>query len=95
MSINKRPDTEFSEMYSKFPLTPIEDDASYRVAIEILDRLFARDDLRTPAEMEYFRTLARMASEYELRRVAGHRPHESPRRAQPALRAGRLSKRPD
>ena len=42
----------------EFPLKPIEDDGSYRAAVEILDRLFARDDPRTPAELEYFRALA-------------------------------------
>lgn len=57
---------ELPEICSKLPLAPIEDDDSYRAAIEILDRLFERDDPRTPAELEYFRTLARMASEYEI-----------------------------
>jgi antitoxin component HigA of HigAB toxin-antitoxin module len=51
----------------KFPLTSIEDDGSYRAALEILDCLFALDDLRTAAELEYFRTLARLASEYEMK----------------------------
>ncbi len=55
------------ELCSQFPLKPIEDDGSYRAAIEILDRLFVLDDLRTPAELEYFRTLAEFAAEYEMK----------------------------
>ena len=54
MGLDSLQDAEFLEICSKFPLTPIEDDDSYRAAIEILDRLFARDDPRTPAELEYF-----------------------------------------
>ena len=65
---------ELSEICSRFPLAPIEDDDSYRAAIEILDRLFERDDPRTPAELEYFRALARMASEYELTNLYTRRP---------------------
>ena len=42
-------------MCSKFPLTPIENDGSYQAALEILDRLFALDDRRTQAELDYFR----------------------------------------
>jgi antitoxin component HigA of HigAB toxin-antitoxin module len=52
--------------FSEFPLKPIEDDGAYRVAIEILDRLFALDDPKTPAELEYFQTLATSAYEYEM-----------------------------
>ncbi|HEX3446959.1 MAG TPA: hypothetical protein VHS97_01830 [Isosphaeraceae bacterium] len=70
MSRDHMKDVEFSEMCLKLPRTPIEDDISYRAALEILDRLFARDDLRTPAELEYFRTLAQMASEYEMKRIS-------------------------
>jgi hypothetical protein len=59
---------ELAEICRQSPPAPIEDDDSYRAVIEILDRLFARDDLRTPAELEYFRTLAQMACEYEMNR---------------------------
>ena len=59
---------EFRELTSRFPLRPLEDDDSYRAAIEILDRLFALDDLRTRAQREYFRALARIAHEYEVKR---------------------------
>ena len=58
-------DAKFSGICSKFPLTPIEDDGSYRAAIEILDRLFALDGPRTPAELEYFQRMADFAYEYE------------------------------
>jgi hypothetical protein len=57
-----------SEICRQSPAAPIEDDDSYRAVIEILDRLFAREDLRTPIEMAYFRTLAQMACEYEMNR---------------------------
>ena len=71
MSLDNMKDAEFSELCSKFSLTPIEDDRSYRAALEILDRLFALDDRRTPAEFEYFRMLAQLASEYEMKRNVG------------------------
>ncbi len=57
---------KFEDLVSEFPLLPIEDDDSYRTAISILDRLFLRDDRRTPAEIRYFRALAQIAFEYEL-----------------------------
>ena len=60
---------EFLELLWKFPLSAIEDDRTYRAAIEILDRLFALDDHRTAAEMEYFQELASIASEYEAARL--------------------------
>jgi hypothetical protein len=59
---------EFSEVGSRFPLTPIEDDSSYHAALKILDRLFALDDRQTRAESEYFRALAEIAFEYEMKR---------------------------
>ncbi len=57
---------EFRELVAEFPLLPIDDDDSYRVAIAILDRLFALDNRRTAAEMNYFRALARIAHDYEM-----------------------------
>lgn len=74
MSRDHMKDVEFSEMCLKLPRTPIEDDSSYQAALKILDRLFARDDLRTPAELEYFRTLAQMASEYEMKHTRNSSP---------------------
>ncbi len=73
---------------SKFPLNPIEDDGSYRAAVEILDRLFARDDPRSPAELEYFRALAQTASEYEMITLASR----NKRRAVNRLADGFLSR---
>jgi hypothetical protein len=67
MSRNNLRDARFSDICSEFPLIPIEDDGSYRAAIDILDRLFALDDPRDPAEVEYFRTLANLAYQYESR----------------------------
>ena len=66
MSLDHMKDAALSEICSKHPLTPIEDAGAYRAALEILDRLFALDDQRTPAELEYFRRLAQLASEYEM-----------------------------
>ncbi len=68
MRVDHMKDAAFSEICSKHPLTPIEDDGTYREALEILDRLFALDDQRTPAELEYFRRLAQLAYEYEMNR---------------------------
>ncbi len=56
---------EFLEICLKFPLAPIEDETSYRAAVEILDRLFTRDEPRTPDESDFFRALAELAAEYE------------------------------
>ena len=69
MGLDELQDAELLEICSKFPLAPIQDDVSYRAAIEILDRLFERGDLRTPVELEYFRMLAQMASDYETKRA--------------------------
>ena len=66
MDIDELQDAELLEICSTFPSAPIEDDDSYRAAIEILDRLFKRGDLHSPVELEYFRTLAQMASDYEM-----------------------------
>jgi antitoxin component HigA of HigAB toxin-antitoxin module len=66
MGRNRFKSAELSEICPKFSVAPIEDDDSYRAAIEILDRLFEGDDPRTPDEVEFFRWLARMASEYEM-----------------------------
>jgi len=60
-------DPVFLELAAEFPLAAIVDDHSYRRAIKILDRLFARDEQRTPGELAYFRELARIASDYEHR----------------------------
>ncbi len=57
-----------SEICSEFPLAAIEDDSSYQAAIEILDRLFALDDRKTPAEFQYFHALAQLAYEYEMKK---------------------------
>jgi hypothetical protein len=67
MGVETLQDPEFLELCSRFPLTPIEDHGSYRAALEILDRLFALDDRRTRAELEYFRELAQIAFEYEVK----------------------------
>ena len=67
MSFDHMHSAEFLELSSRFPLKPIEDDGSYKAAIEILDRLFAVDDLRTAAETQYFRRLAQFAAEYEMK----------------------------
>jgi antitoxin component HigA of HigAB toxin-antitoxin module len=66
MHLDNLQDAKFSDICAKFPLKPIEDDGSYRAAIEILDRLFALDDPRTPAELEYFQMLAKLAYKYEM-----------------------------
>jgi antitoxin component HigA of HigAB toxin-antitoxin module len=65
MRLETLQDTKFSDICSRFPLEPIEDDSTYQAAIEILDRLFSLDNLRTPAELEYFQILANLAYEYE------------------------------
>ncbi len=65
MSLDNLQDAKFSDICSRFPLKPIEDDGSYQAAIEILDRLFALDEPRTPAESEYFQMLADFAYQYE------------------------------
>ena len=65
MRLDNLQDAKFSDICATFPLKPIEDDGSYRAAIEILDRLFALDDPRAPAELEYFQILANLAYEYE------------------------------
>jgi hypothetical protein len=65
MGLNNLQDAKFSDICSTFPLKPIEDDGSYRAAIEILGRLFMLDGPRTPAELEYFQMLADFAYEYE------------------------------
>lgn len=70
MAIESARHCRFPELVTEFPLMPIADDRAYRSAIKILDRLFARDDHKTPSEMEYFRTLAELASEYECRNHA-------------------------
>ena len=66
MCLNSLRDTKFSDICSTFPLKPIEDDGSYRAAIEILGRLFALDGPRTPAELEYFYMFTNLAYEYEI-----------------------------
>jgi antitoxin component HigA of HigAB toxin-antitoxin module len=67
MGLDNLQDAKFSDIWSSFPLKPIEDDGSYRAAIEILDRLFALNDPRTPAELEYFQMLAKLAYKYEMK----------------------------
>jgi hypothetical protein len=90
MGLDNLRDAEFLEMCSNFPLTPIEDGASYRAVLEILDHLFARDEPRTPAESEFFRTLAELASEYELRiKGTGDEPGSHDRQRVSAIAAQR------
>ncbi len=67
MNFDRFQDATSSDICSVFPLKPIEDDGSYRAAIEILDRLFALDDRRSPAELEYFQALANFAYDYEMK----------------------------
>jgi hypothetical protein len=55
-----------SEICSEFPLAAIEDDGSYQAAIEILDRLFALEQPRTPAESDYFQKLTEFVYQYEI-----------------------------
>jgi antitoxin component HigA of HigAB toxin-antitoxin module len=66
MNIDRLKASKSRDLVEEFPLLPLEDDDSYRIAIAILDRLFALDNQRTPAEMNYFRALARIAHEYEM-----------------------------
>jgi antitoxin component HigA of HigAB toxin-antitoxin module len=77
MSLDNLQDAKFSDICSSFPLKPIEDDGSYRAAIEILDRLFALDDPRAPAESEYFHVLASFAYKYEQRLRSNARQHRT------------------
>jgi antitoxin component HigA of HigAB toxin-antitoxin module len=65
MRLKNLQDAKFSDICSRFPLKPIEDDSTYQAAIEILDRLFALDDPRTSVDLEYFQMLANLAYEYE------------------------------
>jgi antitoxin component HigA of HigAB toxin-antitoxin module len=65
---------EFLELCSIFPLAPIENDDSYQAALEILDRLFALDDRRTQDQLDYFRALAQITSEYEMTSQARNSP---------------------
>ncbi len=67
MNLDHFQDATSSDICSVFPLKPIKDDGSYRAAIEILDVLFALDDPRSPAELEYFQTLANFACDYEMK----------------------------
>ena len=67
MGLDNLQDAKFSDICWEFPMKPIEDDGSYRAAIEIPDRLFALDDPKTPAQLEYFRMLAQLAYEYEMK----------------------------
>jgi hypothetical protein len=66
MSLDNLQDASFSDLCSTFPLKPIEDDGSYQTAIEILDRLFALEQQRTPSQSEYFQMLADLAYQYEI-----------------------------
>jgi quinol monooxygenase YgiN len=70
MAIECDRDPRFQELVSEFPLEPIADDHSYRIAIEVLDRLFTQDDRQTVGELEYFRALAILACDYECRHDA-------------------------
>jgi hypothetical protein len=67
MSLDNSPEAKGSDICAKLPLTPIEDDGSYRTAIEILDRLFGLNHPMSPTALEYFQTLANLASDYERR----------------------------
>ena len=66
IEINDLDEADFRGLIAELPPEPIKDDRSYRDAIAILDRLFALDNRRTPAEMNYFRALARIARDYEI-----------------------------
>jgi hypothetical protein len=66
MSLDNLQDASFSDLCSTFPLKPIEDDGSYQTAIEILDRLFALEQPRTPAESDYFQKLTEFVYQYEI-----------------------------
>jgi hypothetical protein len=79
MNLDNLQDVRFSDISMEFPLTSIEDEGSYRAAIEILDRLFVLDGPRTPAELEYFQMLANLAYQYE-RNSKITRASTSPRR---------------
>ncbi len=65
MAVECTHDPELRDLCSRFPLRPIEDDDSYRAALEILDHLFDRDDRQTRAESRYFHALAEIVFEYE------------------------------
>ena len=58
-------DPHFRKLVAEFALTPIRDDRSYQAALAVLDRLFALDARKTPAERQYFRELACIAHHYE------------------------------
>ena len=66
MCFSTTKNSEFLELCSRFPLAPIENDDSYQAALEILDGLFALDDRRTQDQLDYFRALAQLTSEYEM-----------------------------
>jgi hypothetical protein len=65
MEFSVERDCDSLELVVEFPLTPINDDHAYSRAIAVLDRLFTLGDQRTPAETEYFNSLAMLACEYE------------------------------
>jgi antitoxin component HigA of HigAB toxin-antitoxin module len=67
MAVECAHDPKLRELCSRFPLRPIEDRDSYRAALEILDHLFDRDERQTRAESRYFRALAEIVFEYEIK----------------------------
>jgi antitoxin component HigA of HigAB toxin-antitoxin module len=56
-----------AELMAAFPLAPIENEHSYSLAIEILDRLFLLNREKNRDESDYFRALAEIAYQYESR----------------------------
>ena len=53
----------------ELPLRPIRDEAHYRRAIAVLDRLFTLGREKAPGERRYFEALARLACEFETARA--------------------------
>ena len=58
-------DARYQALVSRFPLKPIRDDRSYRIAMNILDRIFALEVEQTSAERKYFQALAQISHQYE------------------------------
>jgi hypothetical protein len=65
LSIVVDPEDRYFALVSKFPLRPIRDEAQYRAAIDILDRLFELGTERSVEEDDYFSVLALLAWDYE------------------------------
>jgi hypothetical protein len=65
MAFKMNGDRETPVLIAEIPLSPINNDGAYKVAIALLDRLYDLGDRRTPAETEYFHALVLLACEYE------------------------------